>query len=85
MSHPFPPRFESLKAGWLDDVEFAAAADGAAVLVRSSSRYGSLDLGVNALRLNYVADKLRKRGWAIDAIDAATSSEQRTHRSPSAG
>lgn len=60
-------QFESLKAGWLDDVEFAASKSG--VLVRSSARYGVLDLGVQAIRLNAIAGALRSKGWTIDAID----------------
>ena len=70
MSHPCPPRFESLKAGWLDDVEFALAPSGSGVLVRSSARYGVLDVGVNAIRLNAIAAALRAKGWTIGAIDA---------------
>ena len=63
-------QFESLKAGWLDDVEFALAPSGSGVLVRSSARYGVLDVGVNAIRLNAIAAALRAKGWTIGAIDA---------------
>ena len=47
-------QFEALKKGYIDDVEFYMAEDGA-VQVRSGSRVGSSDFGVNAKRLNYIA------------------------------
>ena len=47
-------QFEALKKGYIDDVEFYMAKDGA-VQVRSGSRVGSSDFGVNAKRLNYIA------------------------------
>jgi len=59
-------QFESLKKGFVDDVEFAVT-DGA-VQVRSSSRLGFLDLGVNAKRLNWISAELRARGWTAPAI-----------------
>ena len=68
-------QFESLKNGYIDDVEFAFVATGtdedrpAAVQVRSSSRLGYLDYGVNAKRLNYIADKLRQKGWDAKGVD----------------
>jgi uncharacterized protein (DUF1499 family) len=62
-------QFESLRQGYVDDVEFAVAADGAAsVQVRSSSRLGYLDFTVNAKRLNAISDVLRKRGWNAPEI-----------------
>lgn len=62
-------QFESLKKGYIDDVEFAAIAKGAGgIQVRSASRVGSTDFGVNALRLNYLASQLRDKGWTIDEI-----------------
>lgn len=63
-------QFEALKKGYIDDVEFFIR-DGE-VQVRSSSRVGSSDFGVNAKRLNYIAAGLRKKGWGIDAITEAT-------------
>jgi hypothetical protein len=38
------------------------------VQVRSSSRLGYLDLGVNAKRLNWISAKLRGKGWTAPAI-----------------
>ena len=51
--------FESLKNGYIDDLELAVVEGGAKVLVRSSSRVGFLDFGVNAKRLNFLSSKLR--------------------------
>ena len=59
-------QFESLKMGFIDDVEFAVG-DGL-VQVRSSSRLGFLDLRVNAKRLNWIAGQLRAKGWSAPAI-----------------
>ena len=59
-------QFESLKWGFIDDVEFAVT-DGE-VQVRSSSRLGFLDLGVNAKRLNWISAELRAKGWTAPAI-----------------
>mmetsp|Transcript_28661 Transcript_28661/g.66575 ORF Transcript_28661/g.66575 Transcript_28661/m.66575 type:complete len:86 (-) Transcript_28661:223-480(-) len=38
------------------------------VMVRSSSRVGVTDFGVNAIRLNYIADALRGMGWKINEL-----------------
>ncbi len=55
-------QFESLRKGYIDDFEIALA-DGVAN-VRTSSRLGYLDLGVNAKRYQWFADKLGKtKGW----------------------
>lgn len=67
-------QFESLKNGYVDDFELAFV-DGLgdrAVQVRSSSRIGYLDFGVNAKRLNCLADKLRTKGWDAKGVDYAT-------------
>jgi len=64
-------QFEALKKGYIDDVEFAKAADGT-IMVRSASRVGQTDFAVNAKRLNYIAATLRKQGWAIDEITPKT-------------
>jgi len=63
-------QFEALKKGYIDDLEFALR-DGL-IDVRSSSRVGSTDFGVNAKRLNYIAAALRKDGWTIDEITPKT-------------
>ncbi|CAE8585454.1 unnamed protein product [Polarella glacialis] len=69
--------FESLKRGHRDDVEFyispgtAADAKEGELLVRSSSRQGNYDYGVNAGRLNRIsADLQAKGGWTTFKIDA---------------
>eukprot|EP00930_Biecheleria_cincta_P057799 TRINITY_DN43675_c0_g1_i1.p1 TRINITY_DN43675_c0_g1~~TRINITY_DN43675_c0_g1_i1.p1 ORF type:complete len:256 (+),score=40.29 TRINITY_DN43675_c0_g1_i1:49-816(+) len=56
-------QFESLRKGYIDDVEFAIRLDSndakaGEVLVRSSSRLGYLDFRVNAKRLNKIAADL---------------------------
>ena len=66
--------FESEKKGFRDDVEFALV-DGGKVAVRTSSRVGYLDFGVNAKRLNYVSAQLRKQGWQAPAISRETHGE----------
>jgi len=71
--------FESLKRGHRDDVEFAVipgtpndAREGG-LYVRSASRQGTYDFGVNAVRLNRIAkDLMAKGGWDIRMIDAKT-------------
>ncbi|GMH95750.1 hypothetical protein TrVE_jg12735 [Triparma verrucosa] len=59
-------QFESLKRGFIDDVEFSIQP--LTVQVRSSSRLGFLDLGVNAKRLNYISSSLRSKGWTAPQI-----------------
>lgn len=61
-------QFESLKKGYIDDVEFAVAKGTNGIQVRSASRVGYTDFGVNAIRLNYFASQLREKGWKIDEI-----------------
>lgn len=63
-------QFESLRQGYIDDVEWALApgSDAPAVQVRSSSRLGYLDFGVNGLRLNAISKELRARGWTAPEI-----------------
>ena len=60
-------QFESMKHGFIDDVEFAVTK-GNEVQIRSSSRLGDLDLGVNAKRLNWISSDLRAKGWYAPAI-----------------
>jgi len=66
-------QFEALKKGYIDDVEFAMG--NGLVMVRSSSRVGQTDFGVNAARLNYIAAGLREQGWTIDEITPKTHSD----------
>lgn len=66
-------QFESLKKGYKDDVEFLvradASGDGGEVRVRSASRQGLKDLGVNAKRLNGIAEGLQKlEGWSAPLL-----------------
>jgi uncharacterized protein (DUF1499 family) len=55
-------QFESQRKGFIDDVEFALGKG--VCNFRTSSRLGYLDLGVNAKRYAWFADKLRTLpGW----------------------
>jgi len=76
-------QYESLKNGFIDDVEFAVidttSASGddktkniPSVQIRSSSRIGYLDFGVNAKRLNWIAKALRSKGWDAPGVDYVT-------------
>ena len=66
--------YEALKNGYYDDVEFAMipSASKSAIQVRSSSRIGYLDFGVNAKRLNWIAKALREKGWKADGVNFDT-------------
>ena len=63
-------QFESLKRGYIDDVEFAVNPD-SSIQVMSSSRLGYLDFRVNAKRLNFLRSKLIQKGFDIEEITAA--------------
>jgi uncharacterized protein (DUF1499 family) len=67
-------QFQALKNGYIDDVEFAVIDNRGdrAVQVRSSSRIGYLDYGVNAKRLNFIASALRSKGWDAVGVDFDT-------------
>lgn len=68
-------QFEALKNGYIDDFEVATLQGGQetrAIQVRSSSRVGYLDYGVNAKRLNYIAEKLREKGWDAEGVNVQT-------------
>jgi len=65
-------QFEALKNGYIDDLEFAVVPGKEGVQVRSSSRVGYLDFGVNAKRLNYLAKALREKGWVAEGVDLKT-------------
>ena len=58
-------QYQALKNGYIDDVEFACLPDDnkRSLQVRSSSRIGYLDYGVNAKRINWIAKSLRENGW----------------------
>jgi len=69
-------QFESLRKGYKDDVEFLVRADavggGGEVRVRSASRQGRKDLGVNAKRLNGIAEGLSQLdGWSAPLLTNA--------------
>jgi len=67
----FYVRYESLKNGYIDDVELALSDQAPyALRVRSSSRVGFLDYNVNEKRLNRLAADLRGRGWSAPEITA---------------
>jgi uncharacterized protein (DUF1499 family) len=69
-------QYESLKHGYIDDVEFAIVDDNdKAVQVRSSSRVGYLDFGVNAKRINWIAKALRDKGWDAVGVDFSQHAE----------
>mmetsp|Transcript_31802 Transcript_31802/g.66892 ORF Transcript_31802/g.66892 Transcript_31802/m.66892 type:complete len:222 (-) Transcript_31802:227-892(-) len=53
---------------FVDDLEISVG-DGS-VAVRSSSRVGDSDLGVNAKRLNYISAALRAEGWDAAPLKA---------------
>jgi len=62
-------QFESLKRGYLDDVE-VKVDDDATVQIVSSSRLGYLDFQVNAKRLNFLSEALRRQGFEASEITA---------------
>jgi len=66
-------QFEALKAGYIDDLEVALIQgyDEGVVQVRSSSRVGYLDFGVNAKRINFIAKALSEKGWDAPGVDFA--------------
>ena len=66
----FLPR--SAPEGFIDDVEFATGAPGGGIQVRSSSRLGVTDFGVNAIRLNALTAVLRAKGWACGEVTGAS-------------
>lgn len=51
-----------------DDLEFNVESGG--VCIRSSSRVGDSDFGVNAKRVNWIADKLREKGWNAPGVQS---------------
>lgn len=58
-------QFTSARFGFVDDVEFSLG--GGKVAMRSASRQGDSDFGVNAARLKYIATTLSaKGGWKTD-------------------
>jgi len=64
-------QFESLKNGYIDDFEVAYinGRGDRSLQLRSSSRIGYLDFGVNAKRINWIAEALRRKGWDAPGVD----------------
>eukprot|EP00960_Hanusia_phi_P030438 748626-Hanusia_phi.AAC.1 len=62
-------QYESGKIGYLDDLEFLLDPETKTVNVRSASRAGFLDFGVNAKRINWYSKYLRGlQGWETTDI-----------------
>jgi uncharacterized protein (DUF1499 family) len=60
-------QFQSYKAGYIDDFECWFNPLSQKFDVRSSSRLGMSDLGVNAKRLEYIGGRLEKEfGWILE-------------------
>lgn len=60
-------QFQSYKAGYIDDFEIWFNPNKQKYDVRSSSRVGYSDLGVNAKRLEYIGYRLEKEyGWVLE-------------------
>ena len=51
---------------FVDDLEFSVEPNG--VCIRSSSRVGDSDFGVNAKRVNWIASRLRDKGWTAPGV-----------------
>lgn len=59
-------QFQSYKSGYIDDVEFWFNPEKSEFDVRSASRLGQSDLGVNAKRLEYIGGRLENEfGWKL--------------------
>lgn len=50
-------QYESLRRGFIDDVEIAISSTDNTIQARSASRMGYLDFEVNAKRLNYIGNR----------------------------
>jgi len=60
-------QFQSYKAGYIDDFEVWLNPEKGQFDVRSASRLGMSDLGVNAKRLDYIGTRLEKEyGWVLE-------------------
>ena len=59
-------QFQSYKAGYIDDFECWYNPESQKFDVRSASRLGVSDLGVNGKRLEYIGTRLEKEyGWSL--------------------
>mmetsp|Transcript_32295 Transcript_32295/g.45047 ORF Transcript_32295/g.45047 Transcript_32295/m.45047 type:complete len:265 (+) Transcript_32295:1-795(+) len=70
----FQLEYESKKFGFIDDVEFNVMQG--KVNYRSASRQGDSDFGVNAYRLNFLADGLKKKGWSTPGFPLTTIAQR---------
>ena len=60
-------QFQSYKAGYIDDFECWFNPESKKFDVRSASRVGYSDIGVNSQRLEYIAERLEKEyGWTFE-------------------
>lgn len=48
--------------------DFEVSVEEGSVCIRSTSRVGDSDFGVNAKRVNYIAAGLREKGWAAPDV-----------------
>lgn len=76
-NHYYYVQYESLKRGYIDDLEIAVedvvqGQKQGHVQVVSSSRLGYLDYRVNAKRLNFIAANLRQLGFTASEISYET-------------
>ena len=53
---------------FVDDLECNIEENG--VCLRSSSRVGDSDFGVNSKRVNWIAEKLRAKGWNAPGVES---------------
>ena len=51
---------------FVDDLQLEVSSE--SVAVKSASRVGDSDFGVNAKRLNFISAGLRAKGWSAPAI-----------------
>jgi len=65
-------QFESKLFGFVDDFELSMATDQKAVYLRSASRLGDSDFGVNSKRINWMLNELKLLGgWDVKPVEGA--------------
>jgi uncharacterized protein (DUF1499 family) len=63
--------FKSGRFGYIDDLEIRVTDDKKYVVqiqVRTASREGGYDFGVNASRIDYIQAALEKKGWKVQMV-----------------
>jgi uncharacterized protein (DUF1499 family) len=67
--------FKSGRFGYIDDLEIRVAEDKKSggdgvveISVRTASREGGYDFGVNASRIDYIQAALQKKGWTVQIV-----------------